>query len=187
MRHISTVDEARDIDRIRGALGEDRLSAWGVSYGTYVGAVYNQLFPHSTDRVVLDSNDDPDPTRVSRAWLAGYETGVEDTFPEFAAWAAAPGNPDRLAETAAELRPLFLRLAAQLDRRPIPWPDANPEILDGNVLRQTMLDSFYAPGTRFSALAKLMRAALDGTVPPAPAAPPEDVQQNITAVSIATL
>ncbi|MGW5094357.1 alpha/beta hydrolase [Streptomyces nodosus] len=187
MRHISTVDEARDIDRIRGALGEDRLSAWGVSYGTYVGAVYNQLFPHSTDRVVLDSNDDPDPTRVSRAWLAGYETGVEDTFPEFAAWAAAPGNPDRLAETAAEVRPLFLRLAAQLDRRPIPWPDANPEILDGNVLRQTMLDSFYAPGTRFSALAKLMRAALDGTVPPAPAAPPEDVQQNITAVSIATL
>ncbi|WP_207312885.1 alpha/beta hydrolase [Streptomyces nodosus] len=187
MRHISTVDEARDIDRIRGALGQDRLSAWGVSYGTYVGAVYSQLFPHRTDRVVLDSNDDPDPTRVSRAWLAGYETGVEDTFPEFAAWAAAPGNPDRLAETAAEVRPLFLRLAAQLDRRPIPWLDANPEVLDGNVLRQTMLDSFYAPGTRFPALAKLMRAALDGTVPPAPAAPPEDVQQNITAVSIATL
>ncbi|MFJ3825838.1 alpha/beta hydrolase [Streptomyces nodosus] len=186
MRHISTVDEARDIDRIRVALGEDQLSAWGVSYGTYVGAVYSQLFPHRTDRVVLDSNDDPDPTRVSRAWLAGYETGVEDTFPEFAAWASAPGNPDRLAETAAEIRPLFLRLAAQLDRRPIPWPDANPEILDGNVLRQTMLDSFYAP-TRFPALAKLMRAALDGTVPPAPAAPPEDVQQNITAVSIATL
>ncbi|MEW2496132.1 alpha/beta hydrolase [Streptomyces nodosus] len=187
LRHISTVDEARDIDRIRGALGEDRLSAWGVSYGTYVGAVYSQLFRHRTDRVVLDSNDDPDPTRVSRAWLAGYETGVEDTFPEFAAWAAAPDNPDRLAETAAEVRPLFLRLAAQLDRRPIPWPDANPEVLDGNVLRQTMLDSFYAPGTRFSALAKLMRAALDGTVPPAPAAPPEDVQQNITAVSVATL
>ncbi|MYV49670.1 alpha/beta hydrolase [Streptomyces sp. SID2888] len=187
MRHITTVDEARDIDRIRVALGEDRLSAWGVSYGTYVGAVYSQLFPHRTDRVVLDSNDDPDPTRVSRAWLAGYETGVEDTFPEFAAWAAAPGNPDRLAETAAEVRPLFLRLAAQLDRRPIPWPDANPEALDGNVLRQTMLDSFYAPGTRFPALAKLMRAALDGTVPPAPTAPPEDVQQNIAAVSVATL
>ncbi|MGW5605281.1 alpha/beta hydrolase [Streptomyces sp. NPDC003753] len=186
IRHISTVDEARDIDRIRVALGERRLSAWGVSYGTYVGAVYSQLFPQRTDRVVLDSNDDPDPVRVSRAWLAAYETGVEDTFPEFARWASAPGNPDRVAVTAAEVRPLFLRLAARLDRAPIPWPGANPEELNGNVLRQAMLDSFYTP-SRFPALAKLMLAARNGTVPPAPAAQPDAVLQNVTAVSAATI
>ncbi|OIJ94847.1 alpha/beta hydrolase [Streptomyces colonosanans] len=186
IRHITTVDEARDIDRVRAALGERRLSAWGVSYGTYVGAVYSQLFPRRTDRVVLDSNDNPDPTRVSRAWLEGYETGVEDVFPEFAKWASAPGNPDRLARTAAEVRPLFLRLAARLDRAPIPWPGANPAELNGNVLRQTMLDSLYTPD-RFPTLAKLMLAARHGTVPPAPAAPPEPVLQNVTAVSAATL
>ncbi|MFF4207846.1 alpha/beta hydrolase [Streptomyces sp. NPDC001796] len=186
IRHISTVDEARDIDGIRAALGERRLSAWGVSYGTYVGAVYSQLFPQRTDRVVLDSNDDPDPARVSRAWLAAYETGVEDTFPEFAGWASAPGNPDRVATTAAAVRPLFLRLAATLDRAPIPWPGANPEELNGNVLRQTMLDSLYAPG-RFPALAKLMLAARNGTVPPAPTAQPDPVLQNVTAVSAATM
>jgi pimeloyl-ACP methyl ester carboxylesterase len=173
IRHISTVDEARDI-------------AWGVSYGTYAGAVYSQLFPQRTDRIVLDSNDNPDPTRVSRAWLAAYGTGVEDVFPEFAKWASAPGNPDRLAKTAAEVRPLFLRLAAQLDRAPIPWPGANPEELNGNVLRQTMLDSLYTP-TRFPTLAKLMRAALHGTVPPAPQAPPEPVLQSVTAVLTATV
>ncbi|NED03646.1 alpha/beta hydrolase, partial [Streptomyces sp. SID6648] len=89
------------------------------------------------DRIVLDSNDDPDPARVSRGWLAGHEQGVEDTFPEFAAWAARPGNPDRVARRAAEVRPLFLRLAARLDREPIPWPGANPAELNGNVLRQT--------------------------------------------------
>ncbi|MFE3328277.1 alpha/beta hydrolase [Streptomyces sp. NPDC059176] len=187
MRHISTVDEARDIDRIRAALGERRLSAWGVSYGTYVGAVYSQLFPHRTDRVVLDSNDDPDPTRVSRAWLAGFETGVEDTFPVFAAWASAPGNPDRLAGTAAEVRPLFLRLAAQLDREPVPWPGANPEELNGNVLRQAAVDAFYAPASRFPSLAKLVRAAQHRTVPPAPPAPSEALQQNGAAVAAATL
>ncbi|GAA3825824.1 alpha/beta hydrolase [Streptomyces chiangmaiensis] len=186
IQHIGTVDEARDIDRIRAALGEPRLSAWGVSYGTYVGAVYSQLFPHRTGRIVLDSNDDPDPTRVSRAWLAGYETGVEDVFPEFARWASAPGNPDRVTRTPAEVRPLFLRLAARLDRTPIPWPGANPGELNGNVLRQNMVDSLYAP-SRFPALAQLMLAALHGTVPPAPAEPPEPVLQNVTAVSAATL
>ncbi|GAA3071982.1 alpha/beta hydrolase [Streptomyces glomeratus] len=184
IRHMDTVDEARDVDRIRAALGERRLSAWGVSYGTYVGAVYSQLFPHRTDRIVLDSNDAPD--RGSRGWLAAYEAGVEDTFPRFATWASAPGNPDRVARTAAEVRPLFLRLAARLDRAPIPWPGANPEELNGNVLRQTMLDSLYAP-SRFPTLARLMRAALHGTVPPAPAAPPEPLQQNVTAVAAATI
>ncbi|KOT35844.1 hypothetical protein ADK41_24385 [Streptomyces caelestis] len=186
IRHLSTRDNARDLDRLRAALGERRISAWGVSYGTYVGAVYSQMFPHRTDRIVLDSNDDPDPTRVARAWLAGHEQGVEDTFPHFAAWASAPGNPDRVADTAAEVRPLFLRLAARLDREPIPWPGANPEELNGNVLRQTMLDSLYRP-SRYPTLAKLMRAARQGTVPPAPAAPPESVLQNVTAVGVGTL
>ncbi|MEU2897707.1 alpha/beta hydrolase [Streptomyces sp. NPDC001273] len=186
IRHISTRDNARDLDRVRAALGERRISAWGVSYGTYVGAVYSQMFPHRTDRIVLDSNDDPDPTKVARAWLAGHEQGVEDVFPHFAAWASAPGNPDRIADTAAEVRPLFLRLAARPDREPIPWPGADPDELNGNVLRQTMLDSLYR-SSRYPALAKLMRAAGEGTVPSAPATPPEPVVQNVTAVGVGTL
>ncbi|MDT0393794.1 MULTISPECIES: alpha/beta hydrolase [Streptomyces] len=186
IEHISTADEARDIDRLRAALGERRISAWGVSYGTYVGAVYAQLFPHRTDRIVLDSVDNPDPARVNRAWLAAHEQGVEDTFPHFAAWASQPGNPDRLARRASDVRPLFLRLAARLDREPVPWPGANPEELNGNVLRQTMLDSLASPG-RYPALAGLMRAAAQGTVPPAPQAPPEELLQNVAAVGAATL
>ncbi|MZD10532.1 alpha/beta fold hydrolase, partial [Streptomyces sp. SID5785] len=186
LRHLSTRNEARDIDRLRAALGERRLSAWGVSYGTYVGAVYAQLFPRRTDRFVLDSNDDPDPARVSRAWLAGHEQGVEDTFPVFARWAAAPGNPHRVAPTAEEVRPRFLRLAARLDRDPIPWPGANPPVLDGSVLRQTMLDSLYDPDD-FPVLAALMVAAERGTVPPAPPAPPEAALQNVAAVGAGTL
>ncbi|MCM1941930.1 alpha/beta hydrolase [Streptomyces sp. G3] len=186
IRHLGTANEARDIDRLRAALGERRISAWGVSYGTYVGSVYAQLFPHRTDRIVLDSVDDPDPARVNRAWLAAHEQGVEDTFPHFAAWASRPGNPDRVAARAADVRPLFLRLAARLDREPIPWPGANPEELNGNVLRQTMLDSFAAP-SRYPTLARLMRAAAEGTVPPPPQAPPEAVLQNVTAVGAGVL
>lgn len=186
IRHLSTANEARDIDRIRVALGERKISAWGVSYGTYVGAVYSQLFPHRTDRIVLDSVDNPDPARVSRAWLAGHEQGVEDTFPHFAAWASKPGNPDRVARRASDVRPMFLRLAARLDREPIPWPGANPEELNGNVLRQAMLDGLYRP-SRYPTLAKLILAARQGTVPPAPEAPPEAVLQNVAGVGAGTL
>ncbi|MET8948588.1 alpha/beta hydrolase [Streptomyces sp. NPDC004542] len=186
MRHISSADEARDLDRIRAALGERKISAWGVSYGTYVGAVYNELFPHRTDRFVLDSNNNPDHVRVERAWLAAFEAGAEDNFPEFDDWASRPDNPDRVADTAAEVRGVFLRLAERLDRDPLPWPGADPEELNGNVLRQTMLDSLYDPDD-YPALAELILAARKGTVPPAPQAPPEAVLQNVTAVSAATL
>ncbi|MFI6008936.1 alpha/beta hydrolase [Streptomyces sp. NPDC051243] len=186
MKHISTLNNARDIDRIRAALGERKLSAWGVSYGTYVGSAYAELFPHRTDRIVLDSSDNPDPVRAERAWLEAYEAGVEDNFPEFAKWASRPGNPYRLADTAAEVRPLFLRLAARLDHEPIPWPGANPAELNGNILRQAMLDSFYDPDD-YPSLAKLMLAARKGEVPPAPPAPPESVLQNYTAVGAATI
>ncbi|MEU6142646.1 alpha/beta hydrolase [Streptomyces sp. NPDC047081] len=186
LRHISTVDNARDVDRIRAALGERRISAWGVSYGTYVGAVYAQLFPQRTDRIVLDSNDNPDPVNPERAWLKAAEVGVEDNFPEFAEWASTPGNPYRLADTAAEVRPLFLHLAARLDREPIPWPGANPDELNGNVLRQTMLSALYDPDD-YPALAQLILAASKGTVPPAPVSAPDAALQNVTAVGAATI
>ncbi|MEU5686065.1 hypothetical protein DEJ48_02475 [Streptomyces venezuelae] len=186
IRHISTANNARDLDLVRAALGERKLSVWAVSYGTYATAVYGQLFPHRTDRVVLDSVDDPDPKRVGRGWLAAHEQGVEDTFPEFAAWASAPGTPDRLAGTPAEVRALVLGLAARLDRAPIPWPGANPAELNGDVLRQSVLTALYDPDD-FSRLAELIRAARDGRTPPAPPSPPAAILQNSVAVGAGTL
>ncbi|MBD0690709.1 alpha/beta hydrolase [Streptomyces sp. CBMA123] len=186
LRSLSTANEARDIDRIRQALGERTLSAWGTSYGTYAGAVYATMFPQRTDRILLDSNDDPDPSRVGRGWLAAYGQGLEDRFPDFAAWASAPGNPDRVADTPEEVRPLFLDLAARLDRSPLPWPGASPAELNGNVLRETMLQSLDADA-RFPALAQLMLAGLGRRPLPDPVLPPEQVVQNSVAASIGTL
>ncbi|MFF9646094.1 alpha/beta hydrolase [Kitasatospora aureofaciens] len=186
LRSISTANEARDIDRIRQALGERKLSAWGTSYGTYAGAVYATMFPGHTDRIVLDSNDDPDPSRVGRGWLAAFGQGAEDRFPDFAKWASAPDNPDRVADTPEQVRPLFLDLADRLDRAPLPWPGANPAELNGNALRETMLTSLYADA-KFPDLARLMLAGLGRRPLPAPVLPPEQAVQNTTAVSVGTL
>jgi pimeloyl-ACP methyl ester carboxylesterase len=186
LRHVSTANGARDMDRIRAAIGEDRLSYWGVSYGTYVGAVYATMFSSRTDRVVLDSIDDPDPQHLAQRWLANYAVGVEDRFPDFGAWAAARNAEYGLGADAAAVRSTFLQLAARLDRTPLPWPGANPPQLTGNVLRDIMLTALYSDES-FPSLAGLMHTALvSGTLPSQPS-PPDALIQNTVAVAVATI
>src|SRR4051794_38628727 len=59
LEHMRTTDSARDMDRIRAALGVDRITYYGFSYGTYLGQVYATMFPQRVRRMVLDSNVDP--------------------------------------------------------------------------------------------------------------------------------
>lgn len=177
VRHITTRDEARDIDRVRAALGESRLSYWGTSYGTYVGAVYATMFPARVDRVVLDSNDDPDPRRVARGWQANFAVGAEDRFPDFAAWAAARDGEFGLGATPGAVRATYLRLTADLDEHPGPN-------LTGNTLRALMFNTLYADAG-FPQLAVFLRAANTGTpAPPVPAPPPGF--DNLVSVQTAT-
>jgi pimeloyl-ACP methyl ester carboxylesterase len=60
--YVGTVYAARDMDILRAALGDQKLSYLGKSYGTYLGAVYAQEFPQRVGRVVLDGAMDPDLT-----------------------------------------------------------------------------------------------------------------------------
>lgn len=180
---ISSRNEARDLDAIRRALGEKRISYWGVSYGTYVGSVYATMFPERTDRVVLDSNDDPNPELLERGWAASYAIGVEDRFPDFAAWAEEHEEQYHLG---TDLRRTYLQLADRLDREPLPWPGANPPVLDGNTLRSNVLNGLYSDA-RFPQLATLMSAALAGGPLPPTTAAPEAALQNTFAVLNATI
>lgn len=177
IQHITTRNEARDIDRVRHALGERRLSYWGTSYGTYVGAVYAEMFPTRTDRVVLDSNDDPDPRRVARGWLAYFAVGAEDRFPDFAKWAATRDGELGLGATPEAVRDTYLTLTTTLDESP--RPD-----LTGNTLRAVMFNSLYADAA-FPQLAAFLRSARTGTpAPPLPALPPSF--GNLLAAQMAT-
>lgn len=59
LRHVSTTDTARDLDRLRQAVGDPQLNYLGVSYGSFLGAVYANLFPAKVRAMVLDGNIDP--------------------------------------------------------------------------------------------------------------------------------
>jgi pimeloyl-ACP methyl ester carboxylesterase len=63
LRHVSTADTARDMNRIRRALGSARLNYLGISYGTFLGATYANLFPDRVRAMVLDGNLNP------RSWI----------------------------------------------------------------------------------------------------------------------
>jgi pimeloyl-ACP methyl ester carboxylesterase len=57
--YMTTENSARDMDAIRRALDENKISYLGYSYGTYLGAVYATMFPSRVRRLVLDSVVDP--------------------------------------------------------------------------------------------------------------------------------
>ncbi len=160
LRGLTTANQVRDLDRLRQALGERKLSAWAVSYGTYVAASYAEKFPGRTDRWVLDSSNDPDPKRVARGWLEGMSRGVEDRFPDFAAWASHPDRGEgRLAQRPQEVRPLVLDLAARLDREPRPTSTSGVA-LTGTMLLQALQQALYSDAA-FPGFARLVTSALD--------------------------
>ncbi|MFE7594759.1 alpha/beta fold hydrolase, partial [Kitasatospora sp. NPDC057512] len=76
LAHLSTADTARDLDVLRQAVGDRRLTYLGTSYGTLLGAVYANLFPDRVRAMVLDSALDP------RAWSTG-RTPRQRALPPF--------------------------------------------------------------------------------------------------------
>ena len=60
LEHVSTADSARDLNLLRQALGQAKLNYLGISYGTFLGATYANLFPRRVGRLVLDGNVPPD-------------------------------------------------------------------------------------------------------------------------------
>ena len=113
---MTTVDVAKDLDRIREALGEGKLNYLGFSYGTFIGSTYAGLFPHNIRALVLDGPIDPTQTLVERsvAQAEGF-SGALDRF--FADCAARPTcafyNDGHPAEA-------FDKLMASIDANPIP-------------------------------------------------------------------
>lgn len=59
LRHVSTLDTVRDMDAIRAALGDQRVTYLGFSYGTYLGALYADHYPTRVRAMVLDGAVDP--------------------------------------------------------------------------------------------------------------------------------
>ncbi|MEU8249968.1 alpha/beta hydrolase [Nonomuraea sp. NPDC048916] len=82
--YVGTVNAARDMDRLRAALGDAKLNYLGMSYGTQLGAVYATEFPKKVGRMVLDAPLDPAVTfrqrtlAQTRGFQQAYESFLKD-------------------------------------------------------------------------------------------------------------
>ncbi|HEX2415050.1 MAG TPA: alpha/beta fold hydrolase [Thermoleophilaceae bacterium] len=135
MGHMSTADVARDLDLLRAAVGDERLTFLGNSYGSLVGATYTSLFPGRTRALALTAAVDADawtnrPFEALREQTAGLEDVLDRFFSACAANQQACGFGESDPETA------FDDLLGRLDREPIPAPgSASGRDLDGDDLR----------------------------------------------------
>ncbi|WP_369221828.1 alpha/beta hydrolase [Streptomyces sp. R39] len=158
LRYYNTANTARDMDRIRQALGEPKISYWGQSYGTYLGAVYRSLFPDRTDRMILEGN--VDPTKVWADEVADrWGKGMADRFPDAARVAAAQNSTLELGANVAQVTHTYLALADRLDRTPAAIPGA-PVSLDGALLRN-MTYGMLLHNNTLPVLAEFWKAADD--------------------------
>ncbi|MFD9889139.1 alpha/beta hydrolase [Amycolatopsis sp. NPDC059027] len=117
IRQITTRNTARDMDVVRGALGERKISYFGWSYGTYLGAVYSQLFPQRSDRIVLDSAVDPQRYGVGMFQAMGKPN--EAALDDWAQWTAARDAEYHLGKTGPQVRELFEGLIRGAAKSPI--------------------------------------------------------------------
>ncbi|MEV7867173.1 alpha/beta hydrolase [Streptomyces sp. NPDC088124] len=152
LRHLTTANTARDLDRIRAALGEEKTSYLGYSYGTALGAAYASMFPERSDRIVLDSNIGD--THLDRDGMRRYALGMEQSFPDFARWAAARHDSYGLGRTPAEVRATYFTLAERLDRTPVAG-------FDGNLFRQVTFALLFKE-VQYPMLAQQWQTVADG-------------------------
>lgn len=84
--HVDTLSVVRDVDALRAALGEDRISFYGASYGTLIGAQYADRYPRRIRAVVLDSV--MDHSAGIDDFLGTEAAAAQDAFGQFVAWCA---------------------------------------------------------------------------------------------------
>ena len=102
--HVGSVDVARDMDRLRLALGDSTLTYMGQSYGTLLGLTYAALFPTHIRAMVLDSVIDPALSfdQITQGQADGFENMLDAFFTWCGGSAACSWHPGPDPTTALQ-------------------------------------------------------------------------------------
>jgi pimeloyl-ACP methyl ester carboxylesterase len=120
LAHVSTIEVARDLDVLRGVVGDDTLTYYGASYGTTLGSTYAELFPDKAGRMVLDGATDPSLSveESNKSQAAGFQRALEAYLDDCLAVQGCPFEGDR--DVALDKVEAFLE---GLDENPLPTDD----------------------------------------------------------------
>lgn len=109
LAHVGTREVARDLDLLRAALGEEKLTYYGRSYATRVGATYATAFPDRIRAMLLDGSVHPSESRFEQ--VRGQLRSLGDAFAGYAAYCATEPNCPIGVDPAAALPRLDTMLA----------------------------------------------------------------------------
>ena len=115
LQYVSTNNTARDMDRIRAALGEDKISYFGFSYGSELGGTWATMFPDTVRVAVLDGASDPASDYVQGG--LDQAKGFETEFSKFLARCSA--TPTCEFHNGGNAEKAFDDLMIELDRDPL--------------------------------------------------------------------
>ncbi|MFJ6391982.1 alpha/beta hydrolase [Streptomyces sp. NPDC091972] len=116
--YYTSLNNARDLDVLRAALGEQRLTFMGASYGTYFGALYAALFPSHVRRMVFDAAVNPAPEQVWYRNNLDQSAAFEGRWADFREWVARHDDVYGLGATAQEVLHSYEKAAARLAAEP---------------------------------------------------------------------
>lgn len=144
LRHMSTVEAARDMDILRSALGDRQLTYVGASYGTFLGATYAELFPDRVGRLVLDGAMDPSlpARRLNLDQTAGFETAFDAFAKDCVRQTDCPLGREE-GRVGTNLKAFFDRL----DAAPIPTGDADGRRLGEALATTGVIAAMYDEST----------------------------------------
>jgi pimeloyl-ACP methyl ester carboxylesterase len=129
--HISTADTARDLDHLRLLLGEEKLTYVGLSYGTYLGQTYANMFPDRVRAMLLNGVVDAiEYSKSAEARVANFSSTADAVFERFLSLCDKAG-PERCALAGGSQTPAerVAQLFEQVVRAPIPAPGVTPPLL----------------------------------------------------------
>jgi pimeloyl-ACP methyl ester carboxylesterase len=80
LENVGTANVVKDLDTMRAALGDEKLTYLGYSYGTRIGALYAEQFPDKVRAMILDGALDPnaDPTEADLRQAAAFQKAFND-------------------------------------------------------------------------------------------------------------
>jgi pimeloyl-ACP methyl ester carboxylesterase len=143
LQYLSTANTARDFNAVREAVGDKKMTYLGFSYGTFLGATIQSLFPGKTRAVVLDGALDPDqymndPLGSLDEQTAGFERAISRFMTSCGA------HQDLCPFGGGDVRGAVDDLIEQADASPIPASSAPDRPVDGDDIRAALVQEVYS-------------------------------------------
>jgi pimeloyl-ACP methyl ester carboxylesterase len=129
LANVGTSNVVKDLDSMRAALGDDKLTYLGYSYGTRIGSAYAEAYPQNVRAMILDGAVDPnaDPIEANIRQAAAFQTAFDDYAADCTTDPSCPLGTDPAKATdvyRSMVDPLVDKPAKTKDPRGLSYNDA---------------------------------------------------------------